>query len=473
MSVSGVMAGRRERRSRARRVRTGWVPSSANYRFSGATPGYPNRGAPTVAVDGLAETGPPAAYGVPARPVGPRPATARMYRRSGGRVIGGVAGGIADHLGVDVMRVRIAIMLLTLLGAGAVGYALLWFMCPPGTDTDPPAPAERRRSLGMAILGVLGGVLLAGIASDKDSSFVVPIVVVAVGAALVWREADTAPRDLGSPSARPSRARALTWARIMGGATLVVVGLGVVLLGRVTVSTLRTSLLAVVVTLVGVALLTVPIWVRLWRDLGEERAARVRTVEREEIASHLHDSVLQTLALIQKQADDAAAVKRLARGQERELRQWLFGAQSAAATSLAAALGLVAGEVEDVHGVRVALVTVGDVENGELGVDDRYTALLGATKEALVNAAKHAGCESVDLFVEVDDDAVRVFVRDRGVGFDPAAVPSDRQGLAKSVRGRIERRGGSVAVKSSAGRGTEVEMTMPRGAAKRSEGDGS
>ncbi|GAA4405616.1 ATP-binding protein [Tsukamurella soli] len=398
-----------------------------------------------------------------------------MYRRSGGRVIGGVAGGVADHLGVDVTRVRIVFTLLTLLGVGAVGYALLWFLCPQGSDTAPPSAAERRRALGMAILGVLGAVLLAGLASSSDSSFVVPIVVVAVGAALVWREADTAPRDLGTRLVRPSRARALTWARMLGGATLVVVGLGVVLLGHVTVATLRTSLLAVVVTLVGATLLTVPVWVRLWRDLGEERAARVRTAEREEIASHLHDSVLQTLALIQRQADDAGAVKRLARGQERELREWLFGERAEAATSLAAALQVTAGDVEDSHGIRVALVTVGDVgggaAGGELGADDRFTALLGATREALVNAAKHSGCESVDLFAEVGDDAVRVFVRDRGVGFDPATVPSDRQGLAGSVRGRIERRGGTVTVKSSPGRGTEVGMTMPRGAAQRSEAE--
>lgn len=441
------------------------MPASGGYRWTpghpqhAATPGFPQYGAPSR----TAGQAPSDAAGQAGPAYAPVQEPARIQRRSGGRVIGGVAGGVADHLGVDVMRVRIVFMLLTLMGAGAVAYAVLWFLCPLGTDTEVPSPAERSRSLGMAILGVLGAVVLAGLADGSGTSFVVPLIVVAIGAALVWREADTAPRDLAGRLGRSSRARALTWARMLGGATLVVVGLGVVLIGRVDVATLRTSLLAVVLTLVGATLLTVPVWLRLWRDLGDERAARVRTSEREEIASHLHDSVLQTLALIQKQADDEASVKRLARSQERELRQWLFGAKTAAATSLAAALEVVSGEVEDTHGIRVALVTVGDVEGAELGLDDRFTALLGAVKEALVNAAKHSGCESVDLFVEVAADEVRAFVRDRGVGFDPAAVASDRQGLAGSVRGRIERRGGTVDVKSKVGRGAEIGLTMPRG----------
>lgn len=393
----------------------------------------------------------------------PAPSYPRMHRRSGGAVIGGVCGGIADHLGVDVTKVRIAFTLLALLGAGVVMYALLWFMCRPGTDTERPDPAERRQGLALAVLGVVGAATLASVASSTSAGFVVPVIVIGVGAALVWREADSA----RTPSTALGGSRLITWLRMLGGVTLVIVGLAVVFLGRVDVAAIPTALAAVVLTLVGVALLTVPIWVRMWRDLGAERAARVRTIEREEIASHLHDSVLQTLALIQKQSADGAAVKRLARSQERELREWLFGGAEAPARSLAAALRAAAADVEDAHSVAVDVITVGDVEGPELGVDDRFTALLGAAREAMVNAAKHSGCESIDTYAEVDDDAVSVFVRDRGVGFDPEAVPSDRQGLAKSIRSRVERRGGTVAVRSTPGRGTEVRLTIARPA----EGD--
>ncbi|GAB3129191.1 ATP-binding protein [Tsukamurella serpentis] len=388
------------------------------------------------------------------------PTFPRMYRRNGGAVIGGVCGGIADHLEVDAVKVRIAFTVLALMGAGVVMYALLWFMCRPGTDTEQPDPSERRRGLALAVLGVVGAATLATVASSSNVGFIVPVIVIGVGAALVWREADSATRPPDQPA--PAGSLWVMWLRTLSGVTLVIVGLAVVFLGRVDVAAIPTALAAVVLTLVGVALLTVPIWVRMWRDLGAERAARVRTIEREEIASHLHDSVLQTLALIQKQSADGAAVKRLARSQERELRQWLFGGAQPPAQSLAAAVKAAAAEVEDVHAVAVNVITVGDVEGGELEVDDRFTALLGAAKEAMVNAAKHSGCEDVDVYAEVDGDLASVFVRDRGVGFDPEAVPLDRQGLAKSIRSRVQRRGGTVVVRSNPGRGTEVRLSVPR-----------
>ncbi|ADG77548.1 ATP-binding protein [Tsukamurella paurometabola] len=441
---------------RARRARNSWAQYQAwapvYPRYPGAA-AHPGQGAPSTVpqapapVPGFPLPGPDAGLGYP-----------RMYRRNGGAVIGGVCGGIADHLELDVTRVRIAFTLLALLGAGVIMYALLWFFCRPGTDTEKPDPAERRRGLALAVLGVVGAATLTAVASNANTGFIVPVIVIGVGAALVWREADfaaRAPAAVGGP-------RLITWLRMLGGVTLVVVGLAVVFLGRVDVSALPTALAAVVLTLVGVALLTVPVWMRMWRDLGEERAARVRTIEREEIASHLHDSVLQTLALIQKQSADGAAVKRLARSQERELREWLFGAAEAPASSLAAALKAAAADVEDSHGVAVNVITVGDVEGAELGVDDRFTALLGAVKEAMVNAAKHSGCETMDTYAEVDADLVAVFVRDRGIGFDPDAVPSDRQGLAKSIRARVERRGGTAEVRSTPGRGTEIRLSVPR-----------
>lgn len=404
---------------------------------------------------------------VSAVPAVDEPLYPKLERRAGGRIVGGVAGGIADHLDVDVFKVRVAFALLaSLAGAGIVAYGLLWIFTPQGTDTERPDTSERRRAIGLAVIGLAVAASLSWLVSGTAASVVTPFLVVAIGAALVWREFDVD----GSRSVLglPRRPTVLTWARILGGVTLIVTGLGVVVLAQIDLDALRSSLLAVVVTLVGAGLLTVPLWLRLWRALGEERAARIRNEEREEIASHLHDSVLQTLALIQKQADSPQEVTRLARGQERELRRWLFGGGETAHTSLSEALQTIAGEVEDQHGVTVRPVTVGDVElaaeGGEGGGLSRecFTALLGATRESLVNAAKHSGVSSIDLYAETERDQVSVFVRDRGVGFDPDTVPEDRQGLAKSIRARIERRGGRVEVRSTVGKGTEVRIHMPR-----------
>ncbi|WP_254206486.1 ATP-binding protein [Nocardia alni] len=405
-----------------------------------------------------------------ARGVAPAPYP-RMTRRARGRVVGGVAGGIADHLGVDVFKVRVGFVLLSaLMGAGIVGYGMLWIFTSSGGDGPPPTAAERRQAAGLVLLGVTLAVSMAWLFNGTAAHVVAPIIVVAVGAALVWREFDAeGPRSILGLPVRPS---VLTWTRIVAGATLIVVGLGVVVLARINLSSLGSAMIAVAVTLIGVGLLTVPLWLRMVRALNSERAARIRNEEREEIASHLHDSVLQTLALIQRQADDPQEVMRLARSQERELRKWLFEDTMPPQSSLAAALRTIAGEVEDQHGVKVAPVTVGDVsmDPGDTGFGlprEHFTALLGATREALVNAAKHAGVPTIDLFAEVEPHQVGIFVRDRGAGFDPADVPADRQGLSKSIHARIERRGGAVVIDSTPGRGTEVRITMPR---KDSEG---
>ncbi len=390
----------------------------------------------------------------------------RLMRRSGGRIVGGVAGGLADHLGVDVFKVRMAFVLLSALaGAGILAYGLLWIFTPGGGDDTPPSARERRQGIGLALLGLALSVAMAWVFSGTAAQVIGPIIVVAVGAALVWREFDEdGPRSV---LGLPAKASVVTWARIVGGATLIVVGLGVVVLARIDLSSLGSALLAVAVTLIGAGLLTVPLWLRMMRALNDERSARIRNEEREEIASHLHDSVLQTLALIQRQADNPQEVVRLARSQERELRKWLFDDTGPAHSSLAAALRTIAGEVEDQHGVKVTPVTVGDVtmdldDSGSGLPKEHFTAILGATREALVNAAKHAGVPAIDLFAEVEPHQVSVFVRDRGKGFDPDGVSADRQGLAKSIHGRIERRGGTVEVKSAPGRGTEVRIFMPR-----------
>jgi signal transduction histidine kinase len=207
----------------------------------------------------------------------------------------------------------------------------------------------------------------------------------------------------------------------------------------------------------GLALISAPWWVRMGRELSSERSARIREQERAEIAAHLHDSVLHTLTLIQRSADDPREVGRLARAQERELRTWLYRPAAPAAVSFARSLEEAAAEVEDGHGVTVDVVTVGDCSLGE-----RQKALLLATREAMVNAAKYAGDGPISVYAEVEPDQAAVFVRDRGDGFDLDAVPADRLGVRESVLGRMTRAGGKGVVRSTSGSGTEVELLLPR-----------
>jgi signal transduction histidine kinase len=196
---------------------------------------------------------------------------------------------------------------------------------------------------------------------------------------------------------------------------------------------------------------------RLWRDLESERRERIVSQERADVAAHLHDSVLQTLALIQKHAHEPREVVKLARSQERDLRGWLYDDVADDPSSFAAVLKKAAAEVEDAHGVPVDVVTVGDTT-----IDDRIRAVLKAAREAAVNAAKHSGADKVDIFAEVEADEVELFVRDRGGGFDPTSVPDDRLGVRRSIVGRMERHGGSAEIRSKPGEGTEVRLSTRR-----------
>jgi signal transduction histidine kinase len=220
-------------------------------------------------------------------------------------------------------------------------------------------------------------------------------------------------------------------------------------------------IIAAIVTVFG------PWWLQVARDLGVERQGRARAEERAELAARVHDSVLQTLALIQRRADQPQQVVQLARAQERELRSWLFdggppGATSGQDASFAAGVNRIQGEVEALHGVSVEVVVVGDCE-----LDEGLRSLLAAGREAANNAAKWSGAPTLALFGEVEPRAVSLFVRDRGVGFDPSTVGEDHKGIAESIRGRMARQGGTVAIRSSPGAGTEVALTMAREPARR------
>ena len=375
---------------------------------------------------------------VPAENAAPYPV---MSRPQSGRVVAGVASGLAQNLGVSALSARIALTALTLLGGvGAMAYAGLWIFTPALDD----APSTRRSPLSLmlvflALVGSAVGVL--GV-SGASLSVAVPLAVVAIGAVLAWLAYD---RGLNTP---------VGLVAVAAGAVLVIGG--VVVAAVTWESGSGSAILATALTLVGFGALVVPLVLKLWRSLSQEQAAKAVSEERAEIAARLHDSVLQTLALIQKRAGDSREVTRLARAQERELRAWLFDAPSAAPTTCFGALEAACGEVEDLFDMRVSAVTVG--EDAEL--TESAKLLIQAAREAMVNAGKHAGVDAVDVYAELLAGELSIFVRDRGVGFDVDAIPADRHGIRDSIRARVEGTGGRVRISSTPGEGTEVELAV-------------
>lgn len=394
-----------------------------------------------------------------------------LRRQRSGRVIAGVCGGSSEHLGVPVLWVRVAFAVLAGFGGvGLAAYALLWGFVPSadaGTGRS-STPREQQQAVGLVVLGLGLALVGAALGTTWSGWLTGPLGLALVGATVVWREADAGQRVRWRSGAGAVFGGGwMGLLRVLAGAGLVAGGIVVFVLHQGELDQLRFALLAVAATLVGVAVLTVPWWLRLTQALGEERRARIRTEERAEIAAHLHDSVLQTLALIQRQSDSGREVRRLARGQERELRSWLFGPQGygradevptdRALATFARALHSAAGDIEDTYAVRAQVVIVGDCD-----LDEPLPALVQASREAMVNAAKHAGVAELGVYAEVEPGQVHVFVRDRGRGFEPAAVPGDRHGLADSIRGRMQRYGGTVTLRTAPGEGTEVQLAMAR-----------
>jgi signal transduction histidine kinase len=444
-------------------------------------------------IEGVEQVGPTSAAGAPAGPTAVE--NGRHRRRRGWwraprvpgplrrstteRLAGGVAGGLSARFGIDANLIRVCFVLGAVGdGTGFTLYVLAWLFIP---RSGAPVSIARRAlgdrrtvALALALVTALVGVLLALDAlglSFAVNRLVWPVSIGAGGLVVVWRAADDDEKSflrelaqqapIFGPSERKTRRG--TVARVAFGVVLVVAGLGGLLVPRhPTIATLETVLAADLV-IVGFLVVFGPWWLRLARDLAFERRERVRSEERTAMAATVHDSVLQTLALIQRAAADPREVTRLARAQERELRAWLFEGRapgsfdSAAVTTVAHAVAVIEEEVEADHRVPVATVAVGDCPlTEELG------ALLAAGREATVNAAKWSGAPSVSLFVEVEPTRVSLFVRDRGKGFDPASVDGDRRGISESIRARVARYGGTAVIRSDPGSGTEVELVMPR-----------
>ncbi|HEY1457628.1 MAG TPA: PspC domain-containing protein [Solirubrobacteraceae bacterium] len=404
---------------------------------------------------------------------GERRSTHTQLRRYPDRgLFGGVGAGVAEYLGVNLLVVRCAMALL--LVAGGVGvaiYALAWALIPVAPESagvGRPAGAWREAVLiVLVVLGTLFGLRRAGLLIGEP--FIWPLILGTCGLGLVWRPTLTLPGN--GPTRRGVSLREflrpghIDRPRLVIGVLLVAFASASLLHALGVLGNLGKALGAVAIVAMMLGLLFGPWFVRLGRSLSSERAARIREQERAEVAAHLHDSVLQTLALIQKRAGDPREVAGLARRQERELRRWLWERPGTdAKDSVKTMLERAVAEVEELHGVPVEAVVVGDAP-----LDARLEALVQAAREAITNAAKFAGSERVDLYAEIDAGNVEVFVRDRGVGFDPTAIPPDRRGVRDSIVGRMERHGGHASIRSEPGEGTEVELVVERSRGERAQ----
>lgn len=380
----------------------------------------------------------------------------RLVRLRSGAVAGGVAAGLGRRLGVDVRLVRVAFVVANLLfGIGLLAYALLWLLTPAD---DGNAPGARGRRVPVQLLLVGAALLAFGALGVTGHSVLpqvlrpmLPVAAVAVGAVIAWRDVDAFERQawLGPAGGR----RAVP--RVLAGAALAAVGIVVLFTSEQGLAMAWDVGVATAAVLAGLGLVLAPWVAGFWRRYEREQTARIRETERADIAAHLHDSVLQTLALIQR-TDDAATAARLARGQERELRAWLYGAQAADGT-LAAEVARVAHEIEDTHGVPIDVVLTGDRP-----LDEGGEVLVRALREALLNAVRH-GRPPVSAYVEIGAGAAEAFVRDHGDGIDEDdldAVAPDRLGMRESILGRMRRHGGTARVRRLE-EGTEVSLRLP------------
>lgn len=371
------------------------------------------------------------------------------------RWVGGAAAALAAELGVQPIVIRASFAILALAGGwGLILYAATWatlaYLSPARlAPYRPVAKAassfHRHLAIGMIVLGLILGLRALGFGFIDQVVF--PVGFLLLGVLIAWSRQ----QEEGGVSAV---------VRVGIGLVVAAAGLAAVVITSVSFLDAIQLLIVAVAVVGGMALVVAPSLIRIGQDFDVERQERVRADERARMAAHLHDSVLQTLTLIQRSADDPQRMAQIARRQERELRQWLYGREPVrpGTIRLDPALQEMANRVEQNHGVKVEVVTVGDNEDLDPATIE---GLVAATQEAVTNAAKHAGVANIDVFAERTADAVEVFVRDAGIGFDPSAIDDDRQGVRSSIIDRMERHGGRATIHSEPGQGTEIELIQP------------
>ncbi len=391
-------------------------------------------------------------------------------RRADGAWLGGVCTGLAAHLGWPVMVMRLVFVLLAPWQfLGVLMYGVLWLVLPleqpkeaPGLEAasrtgmrtvdSHPRGADVGAIVALIILAAGLVWLMQSVGMGWQPTVFWPLAFGSVGLALVWKQADTA-----GMVRQAGRRRWFGWLRVVLGVVLVALAVTIAVATQTGIGDLPKSLAIGAVALLGVAAVVAPWAFRTRSQLSAARERQLLADARADMAAHLHDSVLQTLALIQRQADDPKAVAALARKQERELRQWLYGEERDAST-FHSALTTAASEIEDERGVPIDLVIVGD----DPALDPSLDAMVRAAREAMLNAAKHSGAERVDVYAEVTGDGIETYVRDRGAGFDPAEVDESRMGIRGSIVNRMSRYGGTAHIRSTPGEGTEIRLEMQR-----------
>jgi signal transduction histidine kinase len=389
-------------------------------------------------------------------------------------ILGGVCGGFATRLGIRERNIRIIFALLTLVfGLGILLYMTFWLVITRSGEEHSIIQQifQNRREAQFVLVGFIGTLVLIialqSTGSQTSDGFGWPLLLSVFAGFAVWRGASTDERNHLTEffNSAPiiggafSKSRKGIVVRVIVGVALIIFGLDRLNhLGGVWGSA-GSAIVGTLILVFGVLVLLAPWWLQNVRELTSERRERVRIEERATLAAHLHDSVLQTLTLIERAAANEGDVVRLARNQERELRQWLFSPETRtdAMTSFVGLIGAVEHDVENDYGVRVELVTVGDCVP-----DDRIITMVAAGREAAINAAKWSEASVVSIFTEIEPTSISIFVRDRGVGFDIDAIPADRQGIALSICQRMSRLGGEAFINTSVGSGTEVQLVMPR-----------
>jgi signal transduction histidine kinase/phage shock protein PspC (stress-responsive transcriptional regulator) len=407
-----------------------------------------------------------------------RDGASRLRRDSRRAVLGGVCAGFARWLGIDPIITRVGMVVITIgsSGGAAIGYLIAWALMPPDSGESSRRRDRRGRKGGWRIAGGVALLVVSLLLVFRElnlwwsDAVIWPLALAAFGVALLWTltrqqaeqeeesEDEVEPRTelrLEAPAEPGERAKRFS---AIGFGIALVIGAALLFLWAVGALNAASDVaLAALVVALAIGLISAPFWWGMARRLGAERMARARSQERAEVAAHLHDSVLQTLALMQKRAGEPDEVAKLARRQERELRTWLAGDEQPRPTErLADALKAAAEDVEETHGAPVDAIVVGDAP-----LDERSEALVAAAREALTNAAKFASeAGPVHLYAEIEDGTARVFIDDRGPGFDPKEIPGDRRGVRESIIGRMERHGGRVEIRSGPGEGTEVELSL-------------